>query len=71
MKNSQTVEISIEKNLISSKRKPKLFETDRGKEFSNNIFRQFLNNNNIKTYSRKTYLGAVFSTDLIELLKIF
>ena len=29
-------------------------ETDRGKEFYNNKFQNFLNNNNIKHYPRKT-----------------
>ena len=47
--------------MISSKRKPNLIETDRGKEFYNNIFQDFLNKNNIKHYSRNTYVGAVFA----------
>ena len=52
---------SFENILISSKRKPNLIESDRGKEFYNNIFQDFLNKNNIKLYSRNTYLGAVFA----------
>ena len=52
---------SFENILITSKRKPGLIETDRGKEFYNNIFQDFLNKNNIKLYSRNTYLGAVFA----------
>ena len=47
--------------MISSKRKPNLIESDRGKEFYNNIFQDFLNKNNIKLYSRNTSLGAVFA----------
>ena len=47
--------------MINSKRKPNLFETDRGKEFYNNIFQDFLNKNNIKLYSRKSSYGAVFA----------
>ena len=46
---------------MTSKRKLNLIETDRGKEFYNNIFQSFLNNNNIKYYSRNTYLGTVFA----------
>ena len=46
--------------MIKSKRKPILIETDRGKDFYNDFFQSFLNNNNIKHLSRKTYLGAVF-----------
>ena len=41
-KNAQTIKDSFENILISSKRKPNLFETDRGKEFYNNIFQDFL-----------------------------
>ena len=71
-KNAQTIKDSFENILITSKRKPKLIETDRGKEFCN-TFQIFLNNNNNKDYSRITSLGAVFAerfkrtiTDLLE-----
>ena len=47
--------------MISSKKSPNLTESDRGKEFYNNIFQDFLNKNNIKLYSRNTSLGAVFA----------
>ena len=47
--------------MISSKRKPNLIESDRGKEFYNNNFQDFLNKNNIKLYSRNTSYGAVFA----------
>ena len=60
-KNAQTIKDSFENVLISSKRKPNLIESDRGKEFYNNIFQDFLNKNNIKLYSRNTSLGAVFA----------
>ena len=60
-KNAQTIKDSFEKILISSKRKPNLIETDRGKEFYNNIFQEFLNKNNIKLYSRNSSYGAVFA----------
>ena len=52
-KNAQTIKDSFENILITSKRKPSLIETDRGKEFYNNIFQDFLNKNDIKLYSRK------------------
>ena len=45
---------------MSSKRKPNLIESDRGKEFYNNIFQGFLNENNIKLSSRNSSYGAVF-----------
>ena len=47
--------------MISSKRKPNLIETVRGKEFYNNIFQILIEKNNIKQYSRNTYLRAVFA----------
>ena len=60
-KNAQTIKDSFEKIIISSKRKPNLIESDRGKVIYNNIFQDFLNKNNIKLYSRNTYLAAVFA----------
>ena len=60
-KNSLTIKDSIENNLINSKRKPNLIESDRGKEFFNNFFQDFLNRNDIKIYSRNTSVGAVFA----------
>ena len=59
--NAQTIKDSFENILINSKRKPNLVETDRGKEFYNNIFQDFLNKNNIKLYSRNSSYGAVFA----------
>ena len=60
-KNAQTIKDSFENILISSKRQPNLIETDRGKEFYNNTFQDFLNKNNIKLYSRNSSYGAVFA----------
>ena len=60
-KNAQTIKDSFENILINSKRKPNLVESDRGKEFYNNIFQDFLNKNNIKLYSRNSSYGAVFA----------
>ena len=58
---AQTIKDSFENILISSKMKSNLIETDRGKEFYNNIFQDFLNKNNIKLYSRNSSYGAVFA----------
>ena len=60
-KNAQTIKDSFETILISSKRQPNLIESDRGKEFYNNTFQDFLNKNNIKFYSRNSSYGAVFA----------
>ena len=61
IKNAQTIKDSFEKILISSKGSPNSIESDRGKEFYNNIFQDFLNKNNIKLYSRNSSYGAVFA----------
>ena len=50
--------------MISSKRKPNLIETDRGKEFYNGIFQNFLKKSNIKPYSRNSSIGVVFAERL-------
>ena len=60
-KNAQTIKDSFENILINSKRKPNLIESDRGKEFYNNIFQDCLNKNNTKLYSRNSSYGAVFA----------
>ena len=60
-KNAQAIKDSFENILISSKRKPDLIESDRDKEVYNNIFQDFLNKNNIKLYSRNSFLGVVFA----------
>ena len=60
-KNSQTIKDSFENVVKSSKRLPNLIKSDRGKEFYNNIFQDFLIKNNIKLYSRNSSFGAVFA----------
>ena len=59
--------------MISTKRKPNLIESDRGKKFYYNIFQDFLNKNNIKLYSRNSLYGAVsaerFNLSIRNLLK--
>ena len=60
-KNAQVIEDSFENILISSKRSPNSIESDRGEEFFNNFFQDFLKKNNIKLYSRNSSYGAVFA----------
>ena len=55
----------------SSNREPNLLETDEGREYVIKIFNVFLNNNNIKRYSRTTDKGAVFAERFEEVLEIF
>ena len=48
-------------NIIKlSKRKPNMLESDRGREFYNSTFKNFLKLNNIHHYSWNTSRGAVF-----------
>ena len=61
IENAQTIQDTLEKILESRKRKPKLFESDRGQEFCNNLFQNILDNINKKHSSRNTSLGAVFA----------
>ena len=72
-KNAQTIKNTFENIIISSKRKPNLIESDRGKEFYNNIFQDFLYKNNIEIYSRNSSYGAVlaerFNRTIRDLLK--
>ena len=63
-KNAHTIKDSFEDILLSSKRSPNLIKSDRGKEFYNTIFQDFLNKSIIKIYSRNTSLGAVFAERL-------
>ena len=55
--------------MISSKRKPNLIESDRGKEFYSNFFQDFLNKNSIKLYSRNSSNGAVFPERLNKTIR--
>ena len=58
---ASTIKDSFENIIINSKRKPDLIESDRGKEFYNNMFQNFLNDDNIKHYSVNISLGTVFA----------
>ena len=60
-KYAQPITNSFEKIPITSKRKPNLIESDRGKGFNNIIFQNFLNNNNIEQNSRNSSSGAFFA----------
>ena len=60
-KNAQTRKDSFGNIIISSKIKPNLIESDRGKEFYDNLFQDFLNKNIIKLSSRNSSYGAVFA----------
>ena len=60
-KYAQSITDAFSQIIKTSRRKPNLLETDDGKEYVNKLFNDFLNNNNIKRYSRYTDKGAVFA----------
>ena len=60
-KNAQTIKDLFESIFLTSKRKPKIIESDGGKEFQCIILEKLLNNNNNKPYSRNTTVGAAFA----------
>ena len=70
-KYAQSITDAFSQFIKTSKQKSNLLETDDGKEYVNKIFSEFLNNHNIKRYSRYTALGAVLQNDLIELYVMF
>ena len=66
--------IAAFKNLLeTSKRKPQKLWSDRGNEFYNQTFLQYLNEQNIQIYSTNSYLKAVFverfNRTLLDLIK--
>ena len=58
---AQSITDTFTQIIKTSKRKPSRLETDDGKEYVNENFNEFLNNNKIKRYSRYNDKGAVFA----------
>ena len=56
-KNSQTITIEFSKILTTSKQSPGKIQNNRGAEFHNNIFQNFLKAKNKQQYSRFTDKG--------------
>ena len=68
-KYSQTITNEFSNNLTKSKRKPLKIESDRGSEFYNSIFQNFLKAKNIQHYSRFTDKGPSIAERLIRTLR--
>ena len=51
----------VKKYSKRSKRKLNSIKIDRGREFNNDVFQNYFINNNNKTFSRNTNVGAVFA----------
>ena len=68
-KYSQTITEEFSNILTKSKRKPLKIESDRGSEFYNIIFRNFLKNKNIHHYSRYTDKGTSIAERVIRTIR--
>ena len=70
---TQSIAKAFSQFFKSSKHKPKLLETDNGKEYANKIFNDFLEKDSFERYSSYTDKGAVFAKpfirNLLRLLK--
>ena len=68
-KYSQTITNEFSNILTTSKRKPLKLESDRGTEFSNSVFQNFLKLKNIHHYSRYTDRGTSIAERVIRTLR--
>ena len=68
-KYSQTITNEFSNILSTSKRKPIKIESDRGSEFYNNIFQNFLKSKNIQHYSRFTDKGPSIAERVIRTVR--
>ena len=68
-KYSQTITNEFSNILTKSKRKPNKIESDRGSEFYNSIFQNFLKSKNIQHYSRFTDKGPSIAERVIRTIR--
>ena len=68
-KYSQTITNEFSNILIKSKRKPVKIESDRGSEFYNSIFQNFLKSKKIHHYSRYTDKGPSIAERVIRTIR--
>ena len=68
-KYSQTITNKFSNIITTSKRKPLKIKSDRGSEFYNSIFQNFLKNENIHHYSRYTDKGPSISERVIRTVR--
>ena len=68
-KYSQTITNEFSNILTKSKRKPLKIESDRGTEFYNSIFQNFLKSKNIQHYSRYTDKGPSIAERVIRTVR--
>ena len=70
-KNSPTITNEFSNILTTSKRKPLKLESDRGLEWYNSVFQNFLKSKNIQHYSRFTDKGPSIAERVIRIIKFY
>ena len=68
-KNSKTITEEFSNILSKSKRSPIKLESDRGAEFYNSIFQNFLKSKNIQHYSRFTDKGPSIAERVLRTIR--
>ena len=68
-KNSRTITNEFSNILTTSKRSPVKLESDRGSEWYNSIFKNFIKNKNIQHYSRFTDRGPSIAERVIRTVR--
>ena len=68
-KHSQTITNEVSNILTTSKRSPVKIESDRGAEFYNSIFQNFLKTKNIHHYSRFLDKGSSIAERVIRTIR--
>ena len=69
-KNSQTITLEFSNIITSSTRSPLKLESDRGKEWYNSIFQNFLKSKNVHHYSRFADNGPPIAERVIRTIRI-
>ena len=68
-KNSQIITEELSKILTKSKQKPLKIESDRGEEWYNSVFQNFLKVENVQNYSRFTDTGPSIAERVIRTIR--
>ena len=68
-KYSQSITNEFSNSSTTSKRKPLKIDSDRGSEFHNSVFRNFLGSKNIQHFSRYTDKGHSIAERVIETVR--
>ena len=70
-KYGHTIRVEVSSIISTIKRKPNKIESDRGREFYNNIFHTFFKLNNINHFSRSCGKGPLVAERVIKTIRNF